>query len=119
MNLWILLLLIVIVMSVLAMNTYLIYLHTKENPTVKLLLEAQQNLLNRLQAGDLRTYLALQTSEMQDDDKEEYTPRDDESEADRIVALGGVEFDDLDSDIRQAALEDFGAVFDRDVHGQK
>lgn len=67
--------------------------------------------MNRLQAGDLRTYLAL--SEPTIIERAEYVPRDDESEARRLAVFRGglgetIYGGDTDTDAETAFTDGFG-----------
>src|SRR3954447_766343 len=77
-------------------------------PLNKELIRQNRELLNRLQAGDLKTFVALQTS-LNPLNNSEYVSQDDESEAKRLIDASGVgetQFLD-DGDVRQYSLEDF------------
>jgi len=78
------------------------------------LLEQNQELLNRLQAPDARTFAALQThSTIQP--SEEYIPRDDESEA-RLMNTEGVGVVLYPEEIKQYALDDYLGTMDEIEH---
>ena len=68
-----------------------------------------QELLNRLQAPDVRTFQALQAS-LTTIQNEPYISRDDEAEAARLVEANGIgEAHYLnDEDVRSYSLQDFG-----------
>lgn len=80
------------------------------------LTKQNQELLNRLQAPDVRTFLALQNSFLKIDTSE-VVPRDDESEAARFAdvhGLGEVIYDE--DEVRKYHMQDFGlgvSDFDR------
>jgi hypothetical protein len=90
------------------------------NPNLKqsekvmdLLLNQNRELLNRLQAPDLKTFLALQ-SDSKPSPESEYIPRDDESEAERLAKTFRSESFNpgygevlTDEDIRAYSLDDF------------
>ena len=72
------------------------------------LVKTQQILLNRLQAGDLKTFQVLQTS--LNPTNEDYVAQDDESEAKRVQDLNGVgeAIYLTDEDIRMGTMDGFG-----------
>jgi hypothetical protein len=81
----------------------------RQPPINRELLNQNRELLNRLQAPDLKTFVALQTSSTSISDVEVIS-RDDESEAERLSKLTGVGdtiFVD-DEDVKSYNLMDFG-----------
>src|SRR5690554_7017277 len=72
--------------------------------------ETITELLNRIQAGDLKSYTALQdSSKPKNESESKYQPRDDESEVKLWAALGGdIIHDYSNSPGGRAALEEFG-----------
>lgn len=81
--------------------------HLQLMETNQMLMDQNRELLNRLQAPDVRTFLALQTSSTPPS-SEEYIPRDDESEVKRLDAEGVGEMILLtDEEIKAYALGDF------------
>src|SRR5512138_1682593 len=84
----------------------------QQEKVISQLLQQNQELLNRLQAPDLKTFLALQTSSNPTPDSN-YIPMDDESEAERLRKIQpqplrgfGEALDD--EDIKAYAIQDFG-----------
>lgn len=71
----------------------------------KELVRQNQELLNRLQAPDLKTFAALQTSSITVGTETEYIPRDDESELARLSNRDIRILDD--EDVRGYSLSDF------------
>jgi hypothetical protein len=75
------------------------------------LMHQNQELLNRLQAPDARTFAALQSySTIQPSD--EYIPRDDESEARLVQSTEGVGAVIYPEEVKAYALNDYGLGLD-------
>lgn len=79
------------------------------------LIQQNEQLLNRLQSPDLQTFLALQSSSTPDSNSG-YIPQDDESEALRLAILNGQGVGEStfigDDEIKQYSMRDFGFDFD-------
>lgn len=105
---------VLMMMGVLAVNLWLIYRQTREEPeTIKFLREMNTELLNRVQAFDAGTFVRLQS--MSTPWETPYVPNDDASEAKRFTEMTGIEVNDgeeTEAEIR-SVLEDFGLPFDR------
>jgi len=92
----------------------LVWTQMRQPPIVKDLLKQNHELLNRLQAPDLKTFLALQTSSNPIPESD-YISQEDEEEARRFLELNG-ESDNVvltDEDVRQYSLEDYGMGFNK------
>ena len=87
----------------------LLWLMTRTPPMVQVLVNQNRELLNRLQAPDVRTFAALQNYSTINTNEDEQISRSDEAEAARINDPNG--YGDIildDGDVRQYAMQDFG-----------
>ena len=89
--------------------TLLLVLLLWKQPLNKALLNQNQDLLNRLQAGDLKAFQVLQNSSKNPD--QEYISRNDEAEA-ALTSTSGFGEILTDEDIRMHGLSDFGLGHD-------
>src|SRR5215213_4375449 len=80
-------------------------------PVNQVLVEQNRELLNRLMAPDVKTFQVLQTSSAIPDPDQKYYPRDDETEAEQLVQLGGIGTPLSPDDIRAYNREGFGINF--------
>ena len=82
-----------------------------KNLNQELMLQNRE-LLNRLQAPDVRTFQALQTS-LSPIPETDYISRDDESEAARVRSVSGIgELLAPEEDVKRDILRDFGLDYD-------
>lgn len=91
------------------LTVILVWVMRKQPVSQELILQNRE-LLNRIQAGDLKSYQILQTSSPIDSDNE-YIPRDDESEANRVGHVSMARTMDAE-EIKLYHLRDLGIGLD-------